>query len=159
MKKNLQKVSLITLGLATIAIINFISFADIPPYGLFAQELLKENLLSKSKSNLTFTKKVNIEDSNDRIEKKVSYASIITSNFDFDLTPTSDGKFNLSFYNPYQKDISIKVYDIIGNLVMEEKINMQGRFKKEYDLSSYNTKLFIVEVGSSKYNLTKRINT
>ena len=84
--------------------------------------------------------------------------SLLNREFDFELTPTANGKFQLSFYNNTNKEeIEIKVYDIIGNLIMHETLPVNGQFSKEYDMSVYKTRLFVVEVGNSKYNKAKSV--
>ncbi len=79
------------------------------------------------------------------------------SNFDFSLRPTTKGKFSLDFTHYGNTKVAVKIYDIIGNVIFEEKVSPNGRFSKEYDLSAFKTMLFIVEVGNAKYNKTKSI--
>ncbi len=51
----------------------------------------------------------------------------------------------------------IKVYDIVGNLIVEDKIVPEESKVKSFDFSHVNSHLFVVEVGNSKYNKTKSI--
>lgn len=82
---------------------------------------------------------------------------LVNPDFDFKLKKVEKGIFAVSFYNDSDKAITIKIYDIIGNLVKQETISEKGSITKEYDLSYYNPRFFIVEAGSSQYNKTKSI--
>lgn len=91
-------------------------------------------------------------------ELKLTYPGrILNRNFDFNLAKAGSGKFLLTFYNNQPKGITIKIYDILGNLIIQEQVKKEGLFSKEYDLSFYNAYFFVVEVGNSKYNKTKSI--
>ena len=82
---------------------------------------------------------------------------LVNPDFDFKLKSTQKGKFILSFYKSQSKAITIKIYDLTGNLVLQESVSENGSFSKEYDLSYYKPKFFVVEVGSSEYNKTKSV--
>ncbi|ADR22159.1 hypothetical protein MATR_02030 [Marivirga tractuosa] len=82
---------------------------------------------------------------------------LVNPEFDFKLKKTETGKFTLSFYKDTDKSTTIKIYDLIGNLIKQETVSKAGLFTKEYDLSYYNPKFFVVEAGSSEYNKTKSI--
>lgn len=75
----------------------------------------------------------------------------------FNLKPIATRKFSVSFQNRNHSNVAVKIYDVIGNLIIEEKVIGSGYFYKEYDLSFYKTNLFIIEVGNSKYNKTKSL--
>lgn len=90
-----------------------------------------------------------------RYPKKI----LVNPDFDFKLKSTQKGKFILSFYKNQSKSITIKIYDLTGNLVLQESVSENGSFSKEYDLSYYKPNFFVVEVGSSQYNKTKSIIT
>lgn len=82
---------------------------------------------------------------------------LVNPEFDFKLKKTEAGKFTISFYKENNKSTTIKIYDLIGNLIKQETVSKSGIFTKEYDLSYYNPKFFVVEAGSSEYNKTKSI--
>jgi hypothetical protein len=82
---------------------------------------------------------------------------LVNPEFDFKLKKTDTGKFTISFYKENEKAVKIKIYDLIGNLIKQETVSKSGLFTKEYDLSYYNPKFFIIEAGSSQYNKTKSI--
>lgn len=78
---------------------------------------------------------------------------------DFSLTATGKSQFELRFDNPYSYPVRIKIYNIIGNLVVSEEAPGGGHFSKTYDFSSDKMRLFVVEVGNKKHNLTKKVTT
>ena len=91
-------------------------------------------------------------------ETNLKYSkNLLNQNFDFELSPVAQGKFSLNMLHDTKAMVSIKVYDIIGNLLYEENVKIRGSFKKEFDLSSLKTKFFIVEVGNKDFNKTKSI--
>jgi hypothetical protein len=100
-----------------------------------------------------------IQESNRTInETNLKYSkNLLNQNFDFELNPVAQGKFSLNMLHDTKAMVSIKVYDIIGNLLYEENVKIRGSFKKEFDLSSLKTKFFIVEVGNKDFNKTKSI--
>ena len=82
---------------------------------------------------------------------------LVNPEFDFSLKQTGKGMFTISFYKKSEKPVTIKIYDLIGNLIQQETVSKSGHFNKEYNLNYYNPKFFIVEAGSSQYNKTKSI--
>lgn len=81
----------------------------------------------------------------------------LNQDFDFELNPLEQGKFSLNVLHDTKAMVSIKVYDIIGNVLYEENVRIRGSFKKEFDLSTLKTKFFIVEIGNKDFNKTKSI--
>lgn len=91
-------------------------------------------------------------------EKPFNYSNTsLSQSVSFDLKPISKRKFSVSFLNKNNARVAVKIYDVIGNLLIEENVSGKGYFYKEYDLSFYNSDLFIIEVGNSKYNKTKSL--
>lgn len=91
-------------------------------------------------------------------EQNLRYAkTILTKDFDFKLTPVSEGKFVINFPHDVKEVVSIKVYDIIGNILYEEEVKVRGNHSKQIDLSEKKTTFFIVEIKSKAINRTKRI--
>jgi len=91
-------------------------------------------------------------------ETNLKYSKgLLNRDFDFELKPISHGKFKLNMLQNTKAMVSIKVYDIIGNLLYEENVRIRGSYAKEFDLSSLKTKFFIVEVGNENFNKTKSI--
>jgi hypothetical protein len=77
--------------------------------------------------------------------------------FDFTMAVTAKGQFDIFFENATQASLEVKVYDIIGNLVLSDQAYGQGKFVKSYDLSYYKSQFFLVEVGNEKHQKLKRI--
>lgn len=91
-------------------------------------------------------------------ETNLKYSkNLLNQDFDFELNPLAQGKFSLNMLHDTKAMVSIKVYDIIGNLLYEENVKIRGSFEKEFDLSFLKTKFFIVEVGNKDFNKTKSI--
>ncbi|QHT71453.1 hypothetical protein GXP67_34740 [Rhodocytophaga rosea] len=80
-----------------------------------------------------------------------------TDSLDFEVKLVKPRKFLLSFYKKQASDIFIKIYDVLGNLVHQEKVSKKGKFKKEYDLSAYKTELYVIEVSDSNNAKAKRL--
>lgn len=94
------------------------------------------------------------------VEHSVSHRSLIAdSRFDFSLVPTGRSEFELSFENPYKYPVKIRIYNIIGNLIAEEEATPGTSFNKKYNFSDEKMRLFVVEVGNQKHNITKKVTT
>lgn len=93
-------------------------------------------------------------------EQNLRYSkAILTKDFDFKLTSVSEGKFSIDFPNDIKEVVSIKVYDIIGNILYEKKVKIKGSRPQQIDLSLKKTNFFIVEIRNEEFNKTKRIVT
>lgn len=86
-----------------------------------------------------------------------SSRSLLNQNFDFHLEPVSEGKFQINITGDMRAVMDIKVYDIIGNLLYEDRVPVRGFLQKELDLSSYKSNFFIVEISNQDENKTKSI--
>ncbi|GGF16227.1 T9SS type A sorting domain-containing protein [Echinicola rosea] len=104
-----------------------------------AREFYAQNFLKKSENNITFPKNLNKPD------------------VDFNLKSTGSKKFKIILEDDVQNNTSVKIFDIIGNLIMEDTIKPKDGKQKNYDFSHISSELFVVEVGNSKYNKTKSI--
>ncbi len=94
------------------------------------------------------------------VEHGLIHKGLLTeSRFDFSLTPTGRSEFELTFQNPYKYPIKIKIYNIIGNLIAEEEAQPGVSFTKKYNFAGEKMRLFVVEVGNQKHNLTKKVTT
>jgi hypothetical protein len=74
----------------------------------------------------------------------------------FQLTPTGKGQFQLTYDNLDQDEVSIQVYDVIGNLLLEEDSNHQ-QIKRQYDLSESGSRLFVVKVDNQEIARIKKV--
>ena len=91
-------------------------------------------------------------------EQSISYPEeVLRKELDIELTPVSEGKFKLDIRTQTKGFFFVKVYDVIGNLLYEEKVRVRGRFQQELDMSEYVTRFFIIEVGNDEFNRTKSI--
>lgn len=76
---------------------------------------------------------------------------------DFNLQSTGEKKFKVVLEKKAKGSTRVKIYDILGNLVKEDKIEPEDGKEKSFDFSDVNSQLFVVEVGNSKFNKTKSI--
>lgn len=83
--------------------------------------------------------------------------TVLNQNFDFELQAIAQGKFKLNILQDTKAMVSIRVYDVIGNLLHEENVKIRGSYAKEFDLSKLKTRFFIVEIGNEDFNKTKSI--
>ncbi|MCC5919775.1 MAG: hypothetical protein LAT68_00145 [Cyclobacteriaceae bacterium] len=92
-------------------------------------------------------------------EEKLKYSKdILDKDFDFELKRIKDNKkFELSFRNSEERQMRVKIYDILGNLLHEEELFVRGSYSKEFDVSKFSADVFVIEVGGAKYNKTKSI--
>lgn len=74
----------------------------------------------------------------------------------FQLTPTGKGQFKLTYDNLDKEEISIQVYDVIGNLLLEEDSNHQ-EIQRQYDLSESGSRLFVVKVDNQEVARIKKV--
>ena len=94
------------------------------------------------------------------VEHSVTHKGLMNdSKFDFSLVPTGRSEFELSFENPYKYPVKIRIYNIIGNLIAEEEARPGAEKKKKYNFSDEKMRLFVVEVGNQKHNITKKVTT
>ncbi|WP_200976258.1 hypothetical protein [Echinicola sp. 20G] len=102
--------------------------------GFYAQ-----NFLKKPENNITFPTNLN------------------TPDIDFDLKSTGQKKFKIILDENIKTKTTVKIFDIIGNLILEDAIIPEDGKQKSYDFSHIKSQLFVVEVGNSKYNKTKSV--
>jgi|GEM_PF-1145290 len=98
-----------------------------------------QNFLKKAEKSLSFPKNLNKPD------------------VDFDLKSTGQSKFKIVLEEKIPTKTTVKIFDIIGNLILEDAFIPEDGKQKSYDFSHINSQLFVVEVGNSKYNKTKSI--
>lgn len=93
-----------------------------------------------------------------KMEREVSFPrDLHTSTVEFKLASTGKKKFKVIFESKNTSNTRVKIYDILGNLIKEDIIKPEEGKEKSYNFSHINSQLFVVEVGNSKYNLTKSI--
>ncbi|MEM8895718.1 MAG: hypothetical protein AAGC88_14140 [Bacteroidota bacterium] len=74
----------------------------------------------------------------------------------FQLIPTGKGQFLLTYDNRQKNDVRIQIYDVIGNLLLEEDSN-HLRIQREYNLSESGSSLFVVKVDNQKVARIKKV--
>lgn len=93
-----------------------------------------------------------------RFETEISFPrDLNTPEVKFDLQLTGSRKFKIVLDEASKELTNVKVFDILGNLILEDKISPNDGLQKNYDFSGTNSQLFVVEVGNAKYNKTKSI--
>lgn len=78
-------------------------------------------------------------------------------NINFEVRLTAPRRFMVLFENVEGNPIYIKVYDMVGNQVAQDVSNQKGRYSKEFDMSNNRSEVFIIEVGNTRNNNTKRV--
>lgn len=92
------------------------------------------------------------------LEPGIHYThKILNNEFDFYLQAVSEGKFSINFFNHHKEAVSIKVYDIIGNVLYESNVKLKGNASQQIDLSQLKTSFFIVEIKNGRFNKVKSI--
>ncbi|KEO72430.1 hypothetical protein [Anditalea andensis] len=91
-------------------------------------------------------------------ETRVSFPTEINvPEVDFQLKSTGIKKFDVNLEKKPINNTKIKIYDFLGNLILEDFISPADGKRKSYDLSQTSSEIFVVEIGNSKYNKTKSI--
>lgn len=91
-------------------------------------------------------------------EAEVSFPNYLhSSNIEFKLKALGEKRFKVVLEKRAVNPIKVKIYDILGNLIVEGKIGPEDDRERSFDFSHINSQLFVVEVGNSKYNKTKSI--
>ena len=92
-----------------------------------------------------------------QVDTGVSFPNLYAPTVDFKLNLMGNKKFKVVLESKTVAVTKIKIYDILGNLIVEDKIVPEDGKAKLFDFSHINSHLFVVEVGNSKYNKTKSI--
>ncbi len=98
-----------------------------------------QNFIKDGETEVTFPKNLNQPDVN------------------FDLKSTGQKKFKIVLEEKIKHRTAVKIFDIVGNLILEDALEPRDGKQKTYDFTDLKSQLFVVEVGNSKYNKTKSI--
>lgn len=91
-------------------------------------------------------------------EKSVSFPKELSApEINFELKTTGQKKFEVKLEKKPINNTKIKIYDFLGNLILEDYISPADGQQKTYDMSQTGSQIFVVEIGNSKYNKTKSI--
>jgi hypothetical protein len=82
---------------------------------------------------------------------------INAAEIDFNLKSTGIKKFEVNLDKKPATNTKVKIYDFLGNLILEDYISPADGQQKKYDLSQTGSEIFVVEIGNAKYNKTKSI--
>ena len=83
---------------------------------------------------------------------------VLSHHLNYDLIANADGSFVLRFVTIPEGPFQIKIFDLIGNLLVVEQIEMSGSYEKEYRFSESANKIYVVKVVSGEEKLIKKIN-
>lgn len=91
-------------------------------------------------------------------ETEISFPkNLNTPAINFNLKSLGNKKFKLILDKPNKQLTEVKIFDILGNLILQDKLLPDEGLQKNYDFTHLNSKIFVVEVGNAKYNKTKSI--
>ena len=94
------------------------------------------------------------------IENEIPYRGPLQKrNLDYNLEPLAGGSFKLIFVSQPTDYVRIQIYDIIGNLILEEDNRYTLNSEIEYNFNEKNKKIYVVKVESGNDNLVKKINS
>ncbi|WP_241275489.1 hypothetical protein [Belliella calami] len=108
--------------------------------------------------NMSIVSNAQIFKKRTKVEAEISFpADLNKERVSFDLKAEGIKKFSIILDKKSVEITKVKVFDTLGNLLFEDRIMPEDNGKKSYDLSHIQSQLFVVEVGNSKYNITKSI--
>mgnify|MGYP006144536373 CR=1 FL=1 len=108
--------------------------------------------------SMSFVSNAQIFKKRTKVEAEISFpADLNKERVSFDLKAEGIKKFSIVLDKKSVEITKVKVFDTLGNLLFEDRIMPEDNGKKSYDLSHIQSQLFVVEVGNSKYNITKSI--
>jgi hypothetical protein len=90
-------------------------------------------------------------------ETELKFPDLTHTDLDFKLETKGFKQFTIELNQEPSVPTRIKIYDVIGNLILEDQIKPSDGKRKKFDFSKVNSPLFVVEVGNAKYNKTKSI--
>ena len=67
----------------------------------------------------------------------------------------SAGTFNIELYYPQQQDVQLKVVNLLGEVIVSEKVNVNGTYNKTIDLGGFVNGIYQLQI-ISKDNFTSR---
>jgi hypothetical protein len=82
----------------------------------------------------------------------------ISSGSNFRVIPTGRGQFEIILFNGKHEDVNIQIYDVIGNLLIQETSD-QSQIRRKYDLSQTKSRLFVIKVENSSQARIRKVTT
>jgi hypothetical protein len=93
-----------------------------------------------------------------RVEQPLKNGSIpLQERLNFELSSKNKGAIQVQFRGDVMTTVNLKVYDLIGNLLHETTVKINGNQQYNIKLPEVKSRFFIVEVGNKQYNLTKSV--
>lgn len=94
------------------------------------------------------------------IENTVNYNNALMPKkaLDYELLALDEHSFKVKFINHPSEYLDIKIYDVIGNLIMTETVRQSRNSELEYQFDEIRSKIFVIKVKSGGEYLTKKIN-
>lgn len=77
---------------------------------------------------------------------------------EYELSAIDENSFKVKFINQPSDYLDIKIYDVIGNLILTESVKQSKDTELEYQFDEIRSKIFVIKVKSGEQNLTKKIN-
>lgn len=92
-------------------------------------------------------------------ESRINYnKNLVTKPLEYELSPVGENAFKVKFINQPSDYLDIKIYDVIGNLILKESVKQAKDSELEYQFDEIKSKIFVIKVKSGEQNLTKKIN-
>lgn len=92
-------------------------------------------------------------------ESTLNYNSkLVVKPLEYELSVVDEHSFKVKFINQPSDYLDIKIYDVIGNLILKESVKQAKDSELEYQFDEIKSKIFVIKVKSGKENLTKKIN-
>lgn len=82
----------------------------------------------------------------------------ISSGANFRVIPAGKGQFEIILFNGKHEDVNIQIYDVIGNLLIQENSD-QSQIRRKYDLSQTKSRLFVIKVENSNQARIRKVTT
>lgn len=76
----------------------------------------------------------------------------------YKIQPLGKGQFEIILFNKDHEPMNIQVYDVIGNLLVEE-VSDQSQIRRRFDLSESKSRLFVVKFGNDKVSTVRKVTT
>ena len=90
-------------------------------------------------------------------ERSLNYnKNLLGKKLEYDLLPEDKG-FKLKFINKPEDYLNIKIFDVIGNLILTESVKMPESSEKIYYFEESENRVYVVKVESGNQNLVKKI--
>lgn len=105
---------------------------------------------NEEKSALTFSRPP---------ESTLNYKNkLVAKPLEYELSAIDENSFKVKFINQPTDYLDIKIYDVIGNLILTESVKQAKNTELKYQFDEIKSKIFVIKVKSGKQNLTKKIN-